>query len=248
MTVAEARQEAEAGQETGAELDELARACACVLFVAAEPVPAGRLAEILGVDSGRMGEVLGRAGELLRGAGLQVIGVAGGYAIATLPEYADYVARYREPPKERLSQAALEVLAIIAYRQPVTKPEIDEIRGVDSSSPLRQLVAKGLVAVSGRKKAPGRPLMFVTTEQFLKAFGLKDLSELPELDELSRKTGQYVLPMGGEAAGEGGVAEEAEAGGGSAKGAGERGEAGAESAEGAGGPAAEGRAGGGAEE
>jgi hypothetical protein len=98
-----------------------------------------------------------------------------------VPEFADYVARLREPPKERLSAAALEVLAVIAYRQPSTKAEVDRVRGVDSGGSLQSLLAKRLVACVGRKRAPGRPMLYGTTEGFLQAFGLAALEELPEL-------------------------------------------------------------------
>lgn len=161
--------------------DNLPQAIECLLFASGEPLAVDRIAEVLGC-SASAAEVALRALEAqLEGRGLQVVRIAGGFALATRPQFADYVARLRQPPAQRLSAAALEVLAIIAYRQPVTKPEIDAVRGVDSGAAIRSLLEKRLVAVKGRKRAPGRPLLLVTTEQFLHAFGLNDLSELPKV-------------------------------------------------------------------
>ncbi len=160
--------------------DSLPQAIECLLFAAGDPVTPQRLAELCGVEIGQVEQAIERLCEMLSDHGLQVLRVAGGYTLGTRPEYADYVHRLRQPPAERLSAAALEVLAIVAYRQPVTKPEIDQIRGVDSGSALRSLVAKRLVTTRGRKEGPGRPPLYVTTEYFLRAFGLNDLSELPE--------------------------------------------------------------------
>jgi segregation and condensation protein B len=161
----------------------------CVLFAAPDPVPLGRLVEVLGCGREVVEDTIRELDRALEGHGLQVVHLAGGYALATRPEYAEYVNRLREPPRERLSEAALEVLAIIAYRQPVTKPEIDALRGVDSAGPLHTLLEKRLVAVRGRKQAPGRPLLFVTTEQFLAAFGLQDLSGLPDAPSIFPERG-----------------------------------------------------------
>jgi segregation and condensation protein B len=155
-----------------------------LLFAARDPVPLKRLAELLEVDEATALAAVEELQAQLAGRGLQVVRLAGGYALATRPELAPYVARLRQPPPEKLSPAALEVLAIIAYRQPITKAEIDRLRGVDSSSALHSLLEKRLIRPRGRKRAPGRPLLFGTTEQFLRAFGLHDLSELPEVAEL----------------------------------------------------------------
>jgi segregation and condensation protein B len=106
--------------------------------------------------------------------------------LATRPEYAEYVRRLIEPEPWRMSRSALETLTIVAYRQPVTRPEVDAIRGVDSSYVLSMLVERGLIRVAGRKEAPGRPLLFETTPEFLSAFGLKSLDDLPMLDPLRR--------------------------------------------------------------
>jgi len=108
--------------------------------------------------------------------------LAGGYALATRPEFADYVQRLVEPEPERLSIQALETLAILAYRQPITRPEIDALRGVNSGGVVTSLLEKGLIRIKGRKDAPGRPFLLETTAHFLSAFGLGDLSDLPRVD------------------------------------------------------------------
>lgn len=106
--------------------------------------------------------------------------IAQGYVLRTYEEYAPYLDQlYRQKRWEKLSHASTEVLAIIAYRQPITRPQIDAIRGVDSSGTLMQLLERGLIEPIGKLEAPGRPTLYGTTREFLKHFGLKDLSELP---------------------------------------------------------------------
>jgi segregation and condensation protein B len=122
------------------------------------------------------------------GRALRIVHVAGGYQFATRPEYGAWLgAMMRERAKRRLSVSALESLAVIAYKQPVTKPEIEAIRGVNADYVLRTLLERGMVTIVGRAATPGRPLLYGTTREFLKHFGLNDLSELPkprEIDEL----------------------------------------------------------------
>jgi len=119
-----------------------------------------------------------------------IVKVANGFLYATKPEYAKYVGYLSsEKSKRRLSQAALETLAIIAYKQPITKPEIESIRGVNSDYILNTLLEKNLVAISGRAETIGRPLLYGTTDEFLKYFGLNKLSDLPkprEIDEIMK--------------------------------------------------------------
>jgi segregation and condensation protein B len=113
--------------------------------------------------------------------------VAGGFRIFTRPEYSPWVARLRKQEKEfRLSPAALETLAIVAYRQPVLRADVEKIRGVDVGGALRTLVDRGLVKVVGRAEEPGHPLLYGTTKRFLETFGLKNLGELPRAKELKR--------------------------------------------------------------
>ncbi|MCR5504508.1 MAG: SMC-Scp complex subunit ScpB [Elusimicrobiaceae bacterium] len=118
----------------------------------------------------------------------QVIEIGGGFQMSTKPEYGRWVRKlYNEKMSTRLSPAALETLAIIAYKQPVTRAEIEVIRGVDISGPLEKLLDRGLVKIAGKKEVAGRPLVYATTEQFLRVFGLNHLSELPDMKTFATK-------------------------------------------------------------
>ena len=120
--------------------------------------------------------------------GVEIREIAGGYQVATKPEYHDAIrvfARSLKPPM-KLSLQALETLAVIAYKQPVTGPEVSEIRGVDSGGVLGLLISRKLVATAGRKQVVGRPILYKTTKEFLLRFGLKDLLELPSVEEFEK--------------------------------------------------------------
>jgi len=118
------------------------------------------------------------------GRGLEIRQIAGGYRISTRPEYHEYVRRYlKSRPAARLSLAALETLAVIAYKQPITLPEIQEIRGVSSVSTVKTLLERGLIVPKGRKRVVGRPILYGTSKEFLIQFGLNDLSELPTIED-----------------------------------------------------------------
>ncbi len=120
-----------------------------------------------------------------KGVAFQIVKIAGGYLFATKPEYAKYVGFLSsEKSKRRLSQAALETLAIIAYKQPITKPELETIRGVNSDYILQTLLEKNLIAISGRAETIGRPLLYATTTEFLKYFGLNQINDLPKPREI----------------------------------------------------------------
>jgi segregation and condensation protein B len=162
----------------------LACAIQCLLFASPETLPATRLCEVLEADKDRVEQGVEHLRGMLEGGGLQVVEIAGGYQLATRPEYAAQVHRLLQPAPARLSAQALEVLAIIAYRQPMTRPEVDGIRGVNSQHAVASLVEKGLVTTVGRKDAVGRPLLYGTTPHFLTSFGLKDLKDLPNLEAL----------------------------------------------------------------
>jgi len=116
--------------------------------------------------------------------GITLEEVSGGYQFRTIPESSPYIAKYKESKPFRLSRAALEVLSIIAYKQPATKIEVDYIRGVDSSGVFGVLLERGYINITGRKEVIGRPFLYETTDEFLEIFGLKDLDELPSLKEL----------------------------------------------------------------
>lgn len=154
-----------------------------LLFVAKEPLPCQRLAEILAMEPEDVSELLHDLRERYKPdfCGLTVVEVNGGFRLGTKPQVAPYIELLYKQPAQGLSNAALEVLSIVAYRQPVTRGEIEFLRGVQSDRALSTLVEKGLVEEIGRKEGPGRPLLFGTTEQFLVHFGLNSLSDLPEL-------------------------------------------------------------------
>jgi segregation and condensation protein B len=134
-----------------------------------------------------------KADYLRDGRGLQLVEVAGGYQITTRPEMNEYVRELLDPrAPTRLSIQALETLAVIAYKQPVTQPEVIELRGVKSGGVLKTLLEKRLVKIVGRKEVVGRPMLYGTTKQFLLHFGLKDLSELPKIEEFAEVLGEEV--------------------------------------------------------
>ncbi len=185
-----------AGQERDART--LAYILESVLFAAGEPLSLRQLAEILdGVSERAVQEAL----DLLRqdyrpGArGIHLVEVAGGFQFRTARENAPWVrALFAEKPP-RLSRAALETLAIIAYRQPITKAEIEAIRGVDTDGPVQNLLQRGLIRVAGRRETVGRPLLYATTPEFLETFGLKSLDDLPPLPEGSELPQVPELPF-----------------------------------------------------
>jgi segregation and condensation protein B len=162
---------------------ELIEALECLLFVADGPSTASALAEALEVTEEEVIKALkGMSSRYEQESGLQLIQIAGGYQLCTKPVYADAVARFLQPQKQRLTKPALEALAIVAYRQPITTAAIEEIRGVDCAGVLKTLVERQLVREVGRKQAPGRPILYGTTYEFLHQFGLENLGELPPLE------------------------------------------------------------------
>jgi segregation and condensation protein B len=124
--------------------------------------------------------------------GIEIREIAGGYRVATKPEYHDVVRGFVKSlkPPMKLSLQALETLAVIAYKQPVTAPEVSEIRGVDSSGVLGSLLSRKLITTAGRKQVIGRPILYKTTKEFLLCFGLKDLNELPSIEEFEKMAGE----------------------------------------------------------
>ena len=140
-----------------------------------------------------------------RNGGVMLHEVAGGFQFRTRPEYKEYIQRLLQPSPARLSKAALETLAIIAYRQPVMRSEIEHIRGVNSGNTIRLLLDRKLIRILGRREIPGRPMVYATTQKFLETFDLKDLKDLPtpkEIDELqnsAKPNEQQTLPFKSEA-------------------------------------------------
>ena len=155
-----------------------------LLFVAWEPAPVKRLAEALGLEPKFTQELLLELQEAYVGRGFQLVEIAGGWQFLTQPEAAPYIERLYKPRAQQLSKAALETLAIVAYRQLVTRAEIDNIRQVKSDAMLAKLMEKTLVKEVGRLDAPGRPILYGTTQEFLAAFGLVSLQELPPLADI----------------------------------------------------------------
>ena len=173
---------------------ELEAALEAVLFAAAQPVPIERLS---GLFEGVAPEEFDAALVALRarylpepGRGLFIEEVAGGLRIVTAPEYHGYLKKFFDAAGgNKLSMAAIETLAIIAYRQPVTAPEVQEMRGKQSSAVIKNLLEKRLIRISGRKEVVGRPFLYSTTRDFLMHFGLKSLQELPPLEEFEETFG-----------------------------------------------------------
>lgn len=166
-----------------AELKSIAEA---LIFVAEEPISAKTIAELLELESAPVEraivELVAEYDE--RDGGLQLREIAGGWQIATRAEHHEYVRAYlRSKPSAKLSLASLETLAVIAYKQPITIPEILEIRGVQSPSAIKTLLEKRLIVAKGHKETVGRPMMYGTSKEFLIQFGLKDLSELPSIED-----------------------------------------------------------------
>lgn len=159
-----------------------------LLFVAWEPVTLKRLAEIIECDNSLTKELLLEIRADFAGHGFQLTEIAGGWQFLTPAELAPYIEKLYNPRTQQLSKAALETLAIVAYRQPVTRLEIDNIRQVKSDAVLNKLMEKSLVKEVGRLEGPGRPILYGTTREFLAAFGLVKLADLPPLPEISEQT------------------------------------------------------------
>jgi segregation and condensation protein B len=168
------------------ELAELVSICEALIFVSEDPLPVKAMSDILGEDKGWVQVAVEELAKEFneRNGGLMLREVAGGWQFATRPEHHEHVRAYlKSKPSAKLSLAALETLAVIAYKQPVTVPEILEIRGVQSSSAIKTLLDKRLIVAKGRKETVGRPMMYGTSKDFLLQFGLKDLSELPNVED-----------------------------------------------------------------
>lgn len=168
------------------EIKQYMAAIEAVLFASGEPVAASRLAEALELDEET---VIRFADDLMqdyntRGGGIAMVRLNDSYQLCSARSYAEYVRRALEIRRNTpLSQAAMEVLAIVAYNQPVTRAFVEQVRGVDCSAVVQGLIAKGLMEERGRLELPGRPLLYGTTENFLRCFGVSSLEELPPLPQ-----------------------------------------------------------------
>jgi segregation and condensation protein B len=163
-----------------------------LLFASDTPVEAERIQEVLDLESAAAARELVESlrGRLdAEGRGLQVMEVGGGYRLVTRPEVAPWLVKLaRSRTRSRLSRPSLETLAIIGYRQPVSRPEVDAIRGVNSEAVLDNLLERRMIRITGRKESPGRPFLYETTREFLVAFGLRDLGDLPKVE------GELIVP------------------------------------------------------
>ncbi len=170
-----------------ADAQTLTRVVEALLFASPEPVALARLEALLepdGVTRDELAQALERLAQRYVGGGVELREVAGGYQIRTCPDLAPWLARLEVVKPIRFSRPALEVLAVVAYRQPVTRAEVEEVRGVDCGGVLKALLEKGFTRVVGKKDVPGRPLLYGTTRKFLEAFGLGSLGELPSLRDI----------------------------------------------------------------
>jgi segregation and condensation protein B len=166
----------------------LRSAIEALLFVAEKPVTIKDLAKGLQLDKKRTQELLDELRAEYNHRGIRIEEISDGYAFRTHPSIAEYVRAFLEQRPVKLSRAQLETLAIVAYRQPITRPEVDDIRGVDCGPVLKGLLERELVRILGKKDEPGRPMLYGTTPGFLELFGLKSLQELPTLREFAELT------------------------------------------------------------
>jgi segregation and condensation protein B len=173
-------------------MDNIKHIIESLLFVAEEPLTIERIRNIIAVVT--QDEVRSALTALsdeyeTRGGGFYLKEVAGGYQLRTRPEFTQWIKRLLQPKQQRLSKAALETLAIVAYKQPLMRSDIEYLRGVDCGSILRTLLERKLIRILGRKELPGRPMIYGTTRHFLEVFDLKDLTDLPtpkEIEELGK--------------------------------------------------------------
>ncbi len=164
-----------------------------LLFLAERPLSPDEIRQCTGLDGQRISRVLDElAGHYREGvSGIVLHEVAGGWQLRTSPDTAEFARRFLRVKPQRLTRAALETLAIVAYRQPVTRPEMEEIRGVDSGAVVKALLERRLVKILGKKEEPGRPILYGTTREFLEFFALKDLASLPTLREFHELTEEH---------------------------------------------------------
>ncbi len=168
-------------------MEDVKGAVEAIVFAANSPVTVRQIRETLGLDDPAGVREALNALKLEyeeRDGGISMVEVAGGYQFRTNPRYSEQVTALRKSPRFRLTRASLETLAIVAYRQPVTRAEIEALRGVEVGGVLKHLLTKGLLRIEGRKESPGRPILYGTTKKFLSVFDLKDLGALPPLKEM----------------------------------------------------------------
>ncbi|MDL1967796.1 MAG: SMC-Scp complex subunit ScpB [Deltaproteobacteria bacterium] len=185
-------------------MDDIKNIIESLLFVAENPLTIDSIKKVLdSTDSNAIRNVLNELSSEYesRKGGFFLREVAGGYQIRTRPEYSQWIRRLLRPNSLRLSNAALETLAIVAYKQPVIRSDIEHLRGVDCGGILRMLLERKLIRVVGRKEIPGRPMIYTTTRKFLELFELKDLKDLPspkEIEELGDSSSESLVSTASE--------------------------------------------------
>lgn len=170
------------------EIAEIERAVEAVLFAVGDPVELSRLSGILDVDEESLEKIITNLRDYydFEQRGVRIVKLDNSYQMCSTPQYAEFIRKAMETKKApRLSPPLLEVLSVIAYRQPVTRAYVEQVRGVDCSYSMTSLVEKGLITESGRLDVPGKPILYRTTKDFLRVFGLESLNDLPELPEFA---------------------------------------------------------------
>jgi segregation and condensation protein B len=178
-----------------------------LILASMEPIPVARLAKLIPRCTPSKAKALVdslNADYVAQQRAFEICEVAGGYQMRTNPEYKSYLAQLHKTRPLRLSNAALETLSIVAYRQPVTRGEVEHVRGVDAGPVMRSLLERNLVKIAGHREVPGRPMLYATTKRFLEVFGLSHLEDLPTLRELEelQPTAQDPAGDGEDAAGD----------------------------------------------
>jgi segregation and condensation protein B len=183
--------------------EDLKKIIETLLFITDRPLKPSRIGDVVeNADAKRVRELIMELQNeyAVRGSAVQIVEIGGGFQMSTKPEYGRWVRRlYNEKMTTRLSNAALETLAIVAYKQPITRAEMEAIRGVDVAGPLEKLLERSLVRVVGKKDTIGRPMVYGTTDEFLRLFGLNKIAELPDLQVFAAKSlqeKQADLPFG----------------------------------------------------
>ncbi len=178
-------------------MKELQNIIECLLFVADSPIPMEKFKAVIeDATAAQIAEAVRNLEEQYRNrqGGFELHQVAGGWQLRTSARYNEYVKKFLKPAPVRLSRAALETLAIVAYKQPIIRADIEQIRGVDCGGVLRMLLERKLIKVLGRREIPGRPLIYATTKHFLEMFDLKDLKDLPSPKEIAELTDGLTSP------------------------------------------------------
>jgi len=173
-------------------INQLKASIEALLFINERPIEMNELVRILEVDKNEIAQALSEltTGYQQRNSGICIVQVAGGYQMCSTPENESWIKKmYQERNKQKLSIASLETLAIIAYKQPITRVEIEAIRGVNIDGVVKKLTDLGLIKIGGKKEVIGRPFLYITTRKFLEYFGINSLKDLPKMEEFANVAG-----------------------------------------------------------